>query len=128
MNPSPAVRRVVLAVALLLLLTLAWTGIHDGLDQLPQSQTVGQKAQTFTQVAYGLFALLTAVTTFWGRRWGRVSQASWVSFVTLCAGLASVVWGGTTLGIGLLAGGATLLVALAITWLLRVGARGLPSA
>jgi len=45
--------------------------------------------------------------------------------VALAAGLASVVWGGTPLWIGLLSGGAALLIALAMLWLLRVGARSL---
>jgi hypothetical protein len=48
--------------------------------------------------------------------------------VTLAAGLASVVWGGTSLLIGLLSGAAALLIGLGIAWLLRVGARGLTSA
>lgn len=60
MTPTPAVRRILLLIGMLLMLALAWTGLSGGLNQ-----------------------------------------------------------------IGLLAGGATLLIALAIVWLLRVGARGL---
>ena len=126
MTPTPAVRRVLLVVAMLLLLVLAWTGLRGGLNQIPQSQSTGQKAQTLSQFAYGVFGFLGVVTTFWGRRWNPVIMRCWVVSLTLAAGLASIVWGETGLGTGLLAGGARLLIALAIVWLLRVGARGLP--
>ena len=128
MTPSPTVRRVLLAVALVVLLCLAWLGISGGLHQIPQSHTPGQIAQTASQLAYGIFALLSAATTFWGRAWSRVVLICWLASVTLAAGLASVVWGGTSLVVGLLSGLAAFLVALAITWLLRVGARGLTGA
>lgn len=77
------------------------------------------------QLAYGVLGLSCVLTTFWGRRWGPLIQIGWSLSVALAAGLASVVWGGTSLGIGLLSGGAALLIALAMLWLLRVGARGL---
>lgn len=77
------------------------------------------------QLAYGVLGLSCVLTTFWVRRWGPMIQISWALSVALAAGLASVVWGGTSLGIGLLSGGAALLIALAMLWLLRVGARSL---
>ena len=128
MNPSPTVRRVLLGIALLLLVGLAWTGLSGGINQLPQSTTVGEKAQTLTQFAYGLFALLSAATAFRGRRWARVVRAGWVVSLALAAGLASVVWGETSLAIGLLSGAAAGLIALGIVRLLHEGARGLTSA
>ena len=126
MTPTPAVRRVLLVGAMLLMLTLAWTGLSGGLNQIPQSQSTGQKAQTLSQLAYGVFGFLGVVTTFWGRRWNPVMLGCWVVSLTVAAGLASIVWGESGFGIGLLAGGVTFLIALAIVWLLRVGARGLP--
>ncbi len=110
---------------MLLLLALAWTGLSGGVNQIDESITAGQKAQTFSQFAYGVFGVLGVVTIFWGRRWNPVILGFWVVSLTMAAGLASIVWGETGFGIGLLAGGATLLIALAIVWLLRVGARGL---
>jgi hypothetical protein len=109
----------------LLLLWLAWTGLSQGVNQLSQSQTTGQIAQTITQLSFGLFALLSLVTTFWSRRWNPLMLAGWTVSVTLAAGLASVVWGGTSLLVGVLSGAAALLIGLGIAWLLRVGARGL---
>lgn len=128
MTLSPVIRRTLLAMVSLLLLWLAWTGLSQGVSQLSQSQTSGQIAQTITQLSFGLFALLSLVTTFWSRRWNPLMLAGWTVSVTLAAGLASVVWGGTSLLIGLLSGAAALLIGLGIAWLLRVGARGLTSA
>ena len=128
MNPSPAIRRALRALALLLLLGFAWLGLRGGISNLPDSHSLGQKAQTFTQFAYGVFATLGVVTTFWGRRWHSLVIGAWAVAITFAAGLASAVWGGTSLGIAVLSGAAALLIALVITWLLRVGARGLTSA
>lgn len=122
---SPILRRIVLAVALLSLLALAWTGLSGGWSQLAESHTRGQQIQTACQLAYGLFATLSVVTTFIARRWSRLCQAGWVVSITLAGGLASVAWGDTSVAVGLLAGGASLLVSLAIIWLLRTGSRGL---
>ena len=127
MNPSPKVRRVLLGIALLILVSLAWTGLSGGINQLPQSTTVGEKAQTLTQFAYGLFALLSAATACRGQRWARLVRVGWVVSLALAAGLASVVWGGTSLAIGLLSGAVAGLIALGIIWLLHEGARGLTS-
>jgi len=121
-TPNPIMRRGLLAVALMLLLGLAWLGLSGGVQQIPESHTLGQIAQTGTQLAYGVFALLSAVTTFWGRSWARALLAFWLGSVTLAAGLASVVWGGTSFAVGLLSGVAACLVALTIIWLLRIGA------
>jgi len=125
MTLSTPVRRVLLAIALSLLLFLAWEGVSGGVTQFSESQTPGQKAQTLAQFAYGIFALLSAVTLFWSRRWAALMQGCWAGTVAIAAGLAAVVWGGESVAIGLLAGAGTLLVALAIVGLLRVGARGL---
>ena len=118
-------RRVLLVIAAALLLGLAWTGLSGGANQLSQSMSVGQLAQTWTQLAFGLFALLSVVTTFWAKRWGLWMLAGWVVSVTLAAGLASVVWGGTSIAIGLLTACAAFLISAAIAWMLRVGGRGL---
>ena len=122
---SPRLRLVFLAIAAILLLALAWTGVTGALGQLHDSQSSGQIAQTATQLAYSLFAVLCLVTTFWGRRWAATLLVCWTVSLAVSAGLASVVWGGTSLAIGFLSGAAAFLIAVAIGWLLRVGSRGL---
>jgi hypothetical protein len=124
MTLTPIFRRSLLAAAGLALLFLAWNGLSGGVNQLPESDTSGQIAQTLSQFAFGLFSLLSLLTSFWGRRWNRLMLAGFTISVGLAAGLASVVWGGTSLTIGFLSGSAALAVALAIAWLLRIGARG----
>ena len=114
-------------MAIVLLLGLAWTGLSGGVNQLTQSQSRAQLVQTILQVVYGFFALATVLTTLWARRWASWMLAGWVVSLTLAAALASVVWGDTSLGVGVLSGAAALVIALGIGWLLRVGARGLTS-
>lgn len=121
MNPSPVSRRIFLAVAILLLLGLAWTGVSGGVHQIPQSHTPGQWIQTIAQLGYGILSLLSVLTSFQGRRWGPPILTCWVISVTIAAGFAAVVWGGTTVGVGVVSAGASLLIALAIVWLLRAG-------
>lgn len=125
---SARFRLALLAIASLLPLWLAWTGLSGGVHQFPQSHTPGQVAQTLTQFGFGLFALLSLLTTWWGSRWNRSMLIGWTVSATLAGGLASAVWGGTSVLVGLLSGTASLLVALGIAWLLRIGARGLTSA
>lgn len=119
-------RRILLGIALLLLLAFAWLGLSGGVDDLPVSTTAGQKVQSVMQLVYGAFALLSAVTAFWGRRWAHLCRICWILSCALAAGLASVVWGGTTLAIGFLSGAAGAAMALGVSWLLELGARGLP--
>ncbi|MFL5470203.1 MAG: hypothetical protein ACJ8AE_10445 [Gemmatimonadaceae bacterium] len=79
-------------------------------------------AQTFTQFGFGLFALLSVLTTFWARSWNRLMLVTWMISLSLAAGLASVAWGGTSLLVGLVSGIAALLIGLGIAWVLRVAA------
>jgi hypothetical protein len=128
LNPTPAVRRLFLIIAVLLLLALAWTGLTSGVHDLSVTRSTGQKVQAVAQVTYGFLSVLAVVTVFRGRRWQSPILRSWAVSLTLAAGLASVVWGGTTIAIGLLSAAVALLAAMAIGWLLRVGTRGLTSA
>jgi hypothetical protein len=117
-------RLALLVVVGVFLLAMAWTGVTQGLNQFPQSKTAGQTAQTLTQFGFGAFAFLSLVTTFWGRRWNLLMLGGWTVSVTLAAGLAAVVWGGTSLLMGVVTGAASFVVGFATAWLLRVGARG----
>jgi hypothetical protein len=100
---------------------MTWSGVSGGIHQIPQSRTAGQWVQTVAQLCYGILSLLSVLTSFQARRWRRVVLTGWVVSVMIAAGFASVVWGGTSVGVGLLSGGASLLIALATVWLLRAG-------
>lgn len=86
MSPSPVVGRVFLAIAFLLLLGLAWTGLWGGVHQIPQSHTTCERVQTATRLTYGLLSLLCLVTSFRARRWGPLILACWAVSASLAGG------------------------------------------
>jgi len=117
-------RRVLLIVALALLAGLAWTGLNGGFNLLAPSHTRGQQVQAYAQMAFGFFALLSAVTTFRGRRWSATALAGFTISLSIAAGLFAVVWSHQSVALGILSGAAAFLIAVGIIWLLRIGARG----
>lgn len=122
MTSTPALRRVLLVVAVLLLLGLAWTGIHGGIDQVSGMHTTGQKIQTALQFVYGVFSVLSIVTVFWAPRWNPAILVCWTIALAFAGGLGATAWGGASALIGGVSGGAAGLVGAGIAWLLRFGA------
>ena len=112
--------RTLFLVVALGLLGLTWSGLNGGIDQWSESRSPGQVIQTLTQFAFALFALLSLVTMIWGRRWSRAMGAGLTVSLGLAGGLASVVWGGTSVPIGVIAALASAAIGLGITWLARV--------
>jgi hypothetical protein len=97
--------------------------LNGGLSLLRASFSRGQQVQAVTQMAFGFFALLSAATTFWGRRWWRVAAACFALSFGVAAGLFVVVWNRSSAVVGIVAGAVGVLIAAAIIWLLRTGAR-----
>lgn len=118
----PAVSRILLGIALVLLLVLAWTGVRGGLEQFP-GHTTGQRAQTIAQLAFGVFSLLSIVVLSSAPQWHGVAFGGFVLSLAMAGGLAPVVWAHESVGTGLVSGAASLLVGWGIIWLLRTGAR-----
>ena len=116
-------KRALFGVAILLLLILAWTGISVGIGQFSQAHTPGQVAQTIAEFAFGVFAVLSLLTTFWARRWNRRMLACWAVSFTMAGALFYVAWIRMSLFTGILSGMIALVVALGIVWLHRVGTR-----
>jgi hypothetical protein len=123
MTPGTVFRGVLLAIAIVLLLVLAWTGINGGIHQLSTTATTGQTIQTALQLLYGALSVLSIVTVYWGRRWNRLVLACWTISLALAGGLGATEWGGATLRIGIVSAAAAGLVGVGIAWLLRIGAR-----
>ena len=122
METRAAIRLALLIVASLLLLAFSWLGISGGISQLAQHPaTLGQAIQSITQVLYGIFALKSVVTAFRWKRFNTAMLIGWTVFATIAAGMASVVWGGQSIWIGIVTGAAALVVALGINWMLRFG-------
>lgn len=122
MTSGPFLRRILLVVAIVLLLGLAWTGIHGGIEQLSGLHTTGQTIQTALQLVYGVFAVLSIVTIFWAPRWNPAILVCWTVALAFAGGLGATAWGGTSALIGIISGLAAGLIGAGIAWLLRFGA------
>ena len=118
---------VLTGIAVALLVFLGYTGIAGGMDQFDQTThsqyTVGQIIQTVFQLIFGILSFAVIATWFWKRDSSRPVIIAWIVSLTLAGGLASVVWGGTNVWIGIVSGAASAVVAWAIAALLRVAAR-----
>ena len=126
MTVASVTRKALLVIGISLLLGFGWIGLSGGATQIAEVETVGQAVQTVAQFAFGLFALLAAVTVYWARRLRAVFLRSWEVSVAVAGGTAPVAWGDdTSVVIGLVAGGAAFLVAWVIGGLVWVGTRHL---
>ena len=120
----PILRRVLGVAAVLGLLALSWTGMSDAVDQLTRRNTVPQSIQVYTEL---IFAVLAIVVLFMAFTWRQKAWIAEVAFVTSCAlsaGLASVVWGGSSILIGAASLVGAGLIAALLVWMLRVGVQG----
>ena len=120
-----SVSLVLVGIAVALLLALAYTGIAGAIDQASQSThseyTSGQIVQTALQLAFGLLSVASIGVWFWARGWSRPVLIAWALSLGLAGGMAPVVWGHASVGVGIISGVASLLVAWGIAALLRVG-------
>jgi hypothetical protein len=121
MNVHPIARRIILISTILLLIMIAWVSITGGMSQIPQSQTIGEKAETILQLACGLLSLVTAITCFTWTRIRRTIRIAWSISLALSAGMSSVVWGPPMISVGVVFAVAALFVSLIIIKLLQVG-------
>ena len=112
--------RLLCGLGVAILLVLAWTGLYAGVTQIAETRTLGQEIQTIAQLDYGILSVLAIVARFWIHRyqWRLAIWLVWVVSLAAAGGLAPVVWGEAGIGTGLLAGCATLLIALGVLWLL----------
>ena len=122
MTARPVLRRLLLIVAIVLLLGLAWTGVRGGIDQLSGMHTTAQTIQTALQLIYGVFAVLSIVTVFWAQRWNPAILVCWTIALAFAGGLGATAWGDTSALIGVISGLAAGLIGAGIAWLLRFGA------
>lgn len=122
MTPGPVLRGILLTIAIVMLLALAWTGIRGGIDQLSGLHTTGQAIQTAFQLVYGVFAVLSIVTVFWAQRWNPAILVCWTIALAFAGGLGATAWGDTSALIGVISGLAAGLIGAGIAWLLRFGA------
>jgi hypothetical protein len=112
------------AIAITLFLALAWVGVTGAFRQFSTTNTTGQQLQSASQLTYGILSAVSVAAWFWARRWSRPSFVGFVLSLALAGGLAPVVWGESTVALGVLSGVASLLIAWGFVWLLRFSAHG----
>jgi hypothetical protein len=78
--------------------------------------TPGQRVATVAQLVYAVAALLAIVALLGRSRYTVALLVVWDVAVTITAGMAPIVWGQTGPGPGLVAAGATAVVAALVTW------------
>ena len=109
-------KRLTLGLLVLLLLALAYNGLYEGVIATQHAGTTGMKLATATQLGYGVSAAVALAALAFRKGW-----AIWPVLVAaisaiLTAGLAPVVYAGTSAGTGLLSGAGAALVLGLIVW------------
>lgn len=95
-------RTVLFWAGVVLLLVLSASGFQSVVEA-DAAATAGQKLATAAQLAYALVGLLAAGGLVTRRSWARAATWIWAALITLTAGLAPVVWGGSATITGLVA-------------------------
>jgi hypothetical protein len=115
---SRALRWIGIGLLVLALLACAWNGLREGSRELHNDDTPAMRVATVTQLLYGalaVLALLALAVPAWRRRVFPL-LICWAVATTLTGGLAPVVYGGSSLGIGVAAGALTALIAGGLVW------------
>lgn len=103
--------------AIALVLALSALGLRSAVDELDSAITLGQQLATATQFGYALVGLVAAGALLTRRSWGRRLLWLWAGLITLTGGMAPVVWGGSGLAAGFVAGVASGAIAGFVVWL-----------
>jgi hypothetical protein len=90
-------------VGIVLLVVLSGLGLQSALE-LDPALTIGQQVATVTQFGYALAGVVGAAALVGRRTWGLAFVWLWAGLITLTGGLAPIVWAGSTLVAGLVAG------------------------
>lgn len=120
MKMNPVFRQLAVGICIILLLIISWISITGGLDQLPRSETTGQKAETFVQLICGILSLVSILTLYLWKKWAQIIQYAWAVSFVITAGLSALVWGPPMWAIALIFGVAALLLATGILKILRI--------
>lgn len=103
-------------LVLILLAAWAWLGITEGLNGWQDAGSPGQRVCAASQMLSGAAAIACLIALFAHPAWLRLAFAIWAVLLTVTGGMAPVVWGGTPVWQGILAGGITALVAALVSW------------
>jgi hypothetical protein len=94
----------------------AWLGITEGLNGWQDAASAGQRICAASQILSGVAAIPCLIALFSQPAWLRLAFLVWAALLTMTGGTAPVVWGGTPVWQGIVAGGITALVAALVCW------------
>lgn len=110
---SAVLRYAVVAMALLL---SGYNGIIEGIQATHVADTPGMKVATATQLLYGFAGIAAIAAIFLRRRLVLPILVAWGIAVVATGALAPVVYGGSSLGVGLAGGAVTAVVVAFVLW------------
>ena len=119
----PIFRRVFALVAVAGILGLAWAAIPTSLNQLPQRNTLPQSMQVYTSLIFGFSGIAVVFLAFMWRQKAWIAEVVFVASGAVTAGLASVVWGRTSMFLGVISFVASGFITAVLVWMLRFGLR-----
>ena len=109
-------RRVVFWVSVVFLLFLGVSGLQSFFSDWGLASTLGQKLCGIGQATFGSCGLLAGVGAILKRRWAGPAALAFAVSGGITAGLASVVWGETSLATGAASGALGFLIGLLLYW------------
>ncbi|HEV8600168.1 MAG TPA: hypothetical protein VGQ69_12460 [Gemmatimonadales bacterium] len=112
-------RVIALGVLVILLLVTGYNGLVEGVIATHHAGTAGMRVATVTQLLYGVCAVVALLALAAKQRWVLWPVAGWALAVIATAGLAPVVYGGTPVRTGLVAGAGAALVLGLVLWAWR---------
>jgi hypothetical protein len=102
--------------AIALIVAISALGLKSALE-LDAASTLGQQTATATQFGYALIGLVAAGALLARHAWAGRLLWLWAGLIALTAGMVPVVWGGSGLAAGFIAGAATAVIAVFVLWL-----------
>jgi hypothetical protein len=104
-------------IALVIIVALAVPAVMNARSEWQGAESQAQHAATIVEVSYGLIGLLGTIAVIMRAPWARQAILAWAVLITLTAGLAPRVWGGSSLLMSLVSAVFGALIATVITML-----------
>ncbi len=109
-------KKAVLAVLAFLLFGSSLVALATGLSDMMLAATIGQSVAASADLVLGLAGIVATGGLLFRRGWARVPLGVWALSATVAAGVATVAWGGGTVGQGALSASGALVFTGLIAW------------
>ena len=107
-------------VVIVLMLGLsAYNGLLEGTNAVRFATTPGMKIATATQLLYGVAAACALAVMLMRRQLVPMLLVAWAAGLIITGALAPVVYGGTSIAVGLAGGALMAAVVVLVTWAWR---------